>query len=155
MSDAIAENSVVTIHYTLTNDAGEILDQSAPDTPLTYLQGAGNIIPGLESALQGKSSGDKTAVTVAPDDAYGPRQDQLIQQVPRSAFPEGAEISQGMEFSAQGEQGAIRVVVTAIEGDEITIDANHPLAGETLHFDVTIAAVRKATEEELAHGHAH
>lgn len=152
---AITENSVVTIHYTLTNDAGEVLDQSAPDTPLTYLQGAGNIIPGLETALQGKLTGDRASVTVSPEEGYGPRQDQLIQQVPRSAFPENANIELGMEFSAQSEQGSIRVAVTAIEGDEITVDANHPLAGETLHFDVTIAAVRPATEEELTHGHAH
>ena len=155
MSVAITDNSVVTIHYTLTNDAGEVLDQSAPDTPLTYLQGAGNIIPGLETALLGKVGGDQTAVTVTPEDGYGPRQDELIQQVPRSAFPEDANIELGMEFSAQGEQGSVRVAVTAIEGDEITVDANHPLAGETLHFDVTIDNVRTATEEELAHGHAH
>lgn len=155
MADAITDNSVVTIHYTLTNATGEVLDQSAPDTPLTYMQGAGNIIPGLENALKGKTAGDKTEVTVAPEEGYGPRQEQLIQQVPRSAFPEDAKIEKGMEFSAQGEQGAIRVVVTDIADEEITIDANHPLAGETLHFDVDIAAVRPATEEELAHGHAH
>lgn len=155
MSEAIAHHSVVSIHYTLTNDAGEVLDQSPPDAPLTYLQGAGNIIPGLENALLGKASGDQTKVTVSPEEGYGPRHDQLIQQVPRSAFPEDVTIEAGMEFSAQGEQGPIRVVVTQIDGDEITIDANHPLAGQTLHFEVTIADVRAATEEEVEHGHAH
>lgn len=155
MPIAIHDNLVVTIHYTLTNDAGEILDQSAPDTPLSYLQGAGNIIPGLEQALQGKVSGEQMAVTIAPEDAYGPHQEHLVQQVPRTAFPEDITLAQGMEFSAQSEQGPVRVVITDIAGEQITIDANHPLAGETLHFDVTIADVRPATEEEIAHGHVH
>ena len=156
MSLLIGENLVVVMHYTLTDDQGSVLDSSEGGNPLTYLHGAGNIIPGLESALVGKSTGDKLNVRVAPEDGYGLPQSGLIQAVPRVAFGDIDDIEVGMTFVAQGPDGAQqRVVVKEIGEDEITIDANHPLAGVPLNFAVQIVAVREATQEEIAHGHAH
>lgn len=151
----VAENSVVLIHYTLTNDQGEVLDSSSGGEPLAYLHGSGNIIPGLEKALEGKQAGDKLVVKVAPADGYGERNDSLIQQVPKRAFQGVAQIQPGMSFTAQSSQGPMQVTVTAVAGDMITVDGNHPLAGETLNFDVEVTEVRKATLEELSHGHVH
>jgi FKBP-type peptidyl-prolyl cis-trans isomerase SlyD len=151
----IANQSVVLMHYTLTNDKGEVLDSSAGADPLAYLHGSGNIIPGLENALTGKQAGDKLKVTVAPQDGYGVRDDKLVQQVPRRAFQGVANIQAGMSFTADGPNGPTRVTVTKVLGDMVTVDANHALAGETLNFDVEITEVRAATEEELAHGHVH
>jgi FKBP-type peptidyl-prolyl cis-trans isomerase SlyD len=151
----VAENSVVLIHYTLTNDQGEVLDSSSGGEPLAYLHGSGNIIPGLEKALEGKQAGDKLVVKVAPADGYGERNDALIQQVPKRAFQGVAQIQPGMSFTAQSSQGPMQVTVTAVAGDMVTVDGNHPLAGETLNFDVEVAEVRKATLEELSHGHVH
>lgn len=151
----VAENSVVLIHYTLTNDQGEVLDSSSGGEPLAYLHGSGNIIPGLERALEGKQAGDKLVVKVAPADGYGERNDSLIQQVPKRAFQGVAQIQPGMSFTAQSSQGPMQVTVTAVAGDMVTVDGNHPLAGETLNFDVEVAEVRKATLEELSHGHVH
>lgn len=150
-----AENSVVSIHYTLTNTRGDVLDSSRGGDPLVYLHGAGNIIPGLEKALAGKQAGDKLNVSVAPAEGYGERDDSLVQQVPRRAFQGVAQIEPGMSFQAQSSQGPMRVTVTAVTGDMVTVDGNHPLAGETLNFDVEITEVRAATLEELAHGHVH
>lgn len=150
-----AENSVVTFHYTLTNAQGEVLDSSRDGEPLAYLHGAGNIIPGLEKALTGKQAGDKLNVTVEPGDGYGERDESLVQEVPRRAFQGVPEIEPGMTFHAQSSQGPMRVTVTGVAGDMVTVDGNHPLAGETLHFDVEITEVRAATLEELAHGHVH
>jgi len=151
----VAENSVVLIHYTLTNDQGEVLDSSSGGEPLAYLHGSGNIIPGLEKALEGKQAGDKLVVKVAPADGYGERNDSLIQQVPKRAFQGVAQIQPGMSFTAQSSQGPMQVTVTAVAGDMVTVDGNHPLAGETLNFDVEVTEVRKATLEELSHGHVH
>ncbi len=152
MSDTllIGPDAVVLMHYTLTNDAGEVLDSSAGQEPLAYLHGAGNIIPGLEDALTGKTAGSRLKVSIAPEEGYGLRQDDMIQVIPREMF--GAEdIEPGMAFQAEGHI----LVVTAVNDNEITVDANHPLAGQTLHFDVEITEVRPATDEELAHGHVH
>lgn len=151
----IAPRSVVAIHYTLTDEQGVTLDASAPDQPLVYLHGAGNIIPGPERALLGRSAGDNLAVTVAPADAYGEWDGDMVQQVPRDLFGEDQEIAIGMRFSGNTPQGPITVVVTAIAGDQVTLDGNHPMAGKTLHFDVTVDAVRAATDQELLHGHIH
>ncbi|MBS0376319.1 MAG: peptidylprolyl isomerase [Proteobacteria bacterium] len=150
----VARDTVVTIHYTLKNDAGEVLDSSAGGEPLAYLHGGGNIIGGLEEALEGKSAGDRVAVSVPPAKGYGEHDQTLIQQVPRRAF-QGADVRAGMRFTAQTEQGPRQVVVTRVAGDMVTVDGNHPLAGQQLHFDVEIAEVRAASEEELAHGHVH
>lgn len=153
---AIAENKVVSIHYTLTNDAGETLDSSVGrGEPLAYLHGHGNIIPGLENALTGKAVGDKLDVKVSPEDGYGPRHEQLIQQVPRDAFQGVDTLEIGMQFQAETGQGPQLFTITAVGDAEVTVDGNHPLAGENLNFAVEITEIRDASEEELEHGHVH
>jgi FKBP-type peptidyl-prolyl cis-trans isomerase SlyD len=151
----IADRCVVSFHYTLTNDAGEILDSSSGREPLAYLHGAGNIVPGLESAMTGRQAGDKFKVAVAPEEGYGVHHEGLVQQVPRDAFAGVDEVQVGMEFHAQGPQGPLAVTVTAVDGDTVTIDGNHPLAGKTLHFDIEVSSVRDASLEETLHGHVH
>ncbi len=151
----IAQNSVVAFHYTLTNDAGEVLDSSEGREPLTYLHGAGNIIPGLEKELEGRQAGDSLSAVVSPDEGYGEKQEQLVQEVPRDAFQGVEGIEPGMQFQAQTQGGPLMVTVTKVEGDTVTVDGNHPLAGQTLNFAVEIASVREASEEEVEHGHVH
>jgi FKBP-type peptidyl-prolyl cis-trans isomerase SlyD len=151
----IAHQKVVSIHYTLTNKQGTVLDSSSGSEPLAYLHGFGNIIPGLENALEGKEMGEKLSVTVEPEQGYGARDEQLVQAVPRTAFKGVEELAPGMQFQAQGPQGARLVVVTQVTQDLVTVDANHPLAGQTLQFEVEISEVRDATAEELEHGHVH
>lgn len=151
----IANNKVVQIHYTLKNDAGETLDTSDGREPLAFLQGSGGIIPGLESALEGKSTGDKLDVVVEPEDGYGVHQKEAVQQVPLSAFEGIENLKAGMQLQAETERGPVPVKVAAVEGDTVTIDANHELAGKRLHFAVSIEDVRDATEEEISHGHVH
>ena len=151
----IADRCAVSIHYTLTDDAGDVLDSSVGREPLTYLHGAGQIVPGLEQALKGRAAGDAFRVDVAPADGYGPRVDSMVQVVPRAAFQGVARLEPGMQFEASGDQGALSVVITAIDGDSVTVDGNHPLAGQTLHFDVEVTAVREASVEEVLHGHVH
>lgn len=151
----IADNTVAAFHYTLTNDAGEVLDSSRGREPLVYLHGAGNIVPGLEKAMAGRGAGDSFEVDVAPEEGYGIRHDELVQVVPRAAFQGVNTIEVGMQFQASGPQGSMSVTVTDVKDDEVTVDGNHPLAGETLHFAIEVADVRAATAEELSHGHAH
>jgi len=152
----IKENSAVSFHYLLTDDAGQEIDSSAGKDPLAYLHGAGNIIPGLENALEGKSAGDQLNVAVTAEEGYGPVQEELIQDVPRTAFQGVESIEIGMQFEAQtGQGGAVPVTVTAVTDETVTVDGNHLLAGKALNFDVTIADVREATAEELEHGHVH
>jgi FKBP-type peptidyl-prolyl cis-trans isomerase SlyD len=151
----IAKDAVVTIHYTLKNDAGETLDSSAGGDPLAYLQGNGNLIPGLESALEGKQAGDKLSVKVSPGDGYGEYDKSLVQQVPRRSFKGIGNVQVGMQFQVQADGGPRAVTVTKVVGDMVTVDGNHPLAGQNLNFDVEITDVRTATEEELSHGHVH
>ena len=153
----IAPNTVVTMTYTLTNAEGQVLDQADASHPFVYMQGAHNIIPGLEQALAGKQAGDTAVVTVQPEDAYGEYNEQLTQQVPRQMFgnvPED-QLVVGAQFQAQTNGGVEIITIADVDGDMITIDANHPLAGETLTFDVKILAVRAATPEEIEDGHAH
>jgi len=152
----IKENSAVSFHYTLTYDDGQTLDSSTGKDPLAYLHGAGNIIPGLESALEGKSVGDAMVVAVTAAEGYGEVQKELIQEVPRDAFQGVDSIEVGMQFEAQtGQGGTVPVTVTAVTDEIVTVDGNHPLAGKNLNFDVSIEDVRDATEEELEHGHVH
>ena len=151
----IAVQSVVSMHYTLTDDAGEILDSSSGREPLVYLHGAGNIVTGLERALTGRRAGEQFKVAVSAAEGYGERDPQMIQVVPRSAFQGVDQLQPGMQFQAGGGGHGPTVVVTKIEGDEVTIDANHPLAGATLHFAIEVTDVRPATAQELAHGHVH
>lgn len=151
----IAADKVVSIDYTLRNDAGDVLDQSAPDSPLNYLHGHGNLIPGLESALAGKSQGDQVDAVIPPAEAYGEFDAGLVQVVPREMFQGIDAIEPGMQFQAQSGQGTQIITVKEVDGENVTVDANHQLAGETLHFDVTVKDVRDASEEELSHGHVH
>lgn len=151
----IQKGRVVGMHYTLRNDEGEIIDTSEGREPLVFLQGFGNIINGLESELEGKSLGDKLEVVVEPEHGYGVRHEQLIQQVPKSAFEGVDELQVGMQFQAQTEQGPIPIRIVEINGEEVTIDGNHELAGVRLHFAVSIESVREASQEEIEHGHVH
>lgn len=152
----VTDGQIVIIHYTLKNDQGDTLDSSVGADPLPYLHGGGNIVPGLEGALTGKSVGDAVDVVVAPEEGYGVRNPAAVQQVPREAFPADAEVAPGAQFVMQGEGGqVIPVWVTAVDGETVTLDGNHPLAGQALHFSVTIEGIRDATDEEKAHGHPH
>jgi len=145
----------VQIHYTLKNDAGEVLDSSEGAEPLAYLQGNGNLIPGLEKALDGKRAGDALSVTITPEEAYGVSDASLVQDVPRSAFEGIADIEVGMQFHAESNHGPRTVTVTKVAADTVTVDGNHPLADQTLHFAVQVIDVREASHEELSHGHVH
>jgi FKBP-type peptidyl-prolyl cis-trans isomerase SlyD len=151
----VAQNAVVLIHYTLTDDEGKTLDSSAGGEPLAYLHGNGNLIAGLERELEGKSAGDRVNVKIAPADGYGEYDKSLVQRVPRRALQGAGNIRVGMQLQAQSPQGTRAVTITQIMGDMVTIDGNHPLAGQNLNFDVEITEVRAASEEELAHGHVH
>lgn len=152
----IAEQSVVSIQYTLTNDAGETLDTSDGREPLVYLHGAQNIIPGLESELTGKSVGDSFDVTIQPEEAYGTVNPELVQTVPHSAFEGVEKVEPGMQFQARGDDGETQVItVTEVADSGVTVDGNHPLAGQVLNFSVRVEEIREATEEEIEHGHVH
>ncbi len=151
----ITADRVVTIHYTLKDDGGAILDSSAGGEPLAYIQGHGNLVAGLEKALEGQQDGNTLAVVVAPADGYGTRDEALIQRVPKRALQGAGDIKKGMQFQARTDDGMRLFTVTAVVGDMVTLDGNHPLADQTLHFDVQIMNVREATTEELEHGHVH
>lgn len=151
----IAQDSVALIDYTLTNDAGEVIDSSNGGEPLAYLHGHQNIIPGLEKALLGKTVGDSLKVSIAPAEGYGEVNPSLVENVPSNLFQGVEQIEVGMQFHAQTGGGMQVITVTAVEGDTVTVDGNHPLAGQTLHFDVTVKEVRVASQEELDHGHVH
>ncbi len=152
----VALDKVVSIEYTLTNVEGTLIDSSEGQGPLSYLHGHGNIIPGLERELEGKSVGDQLKVTIEPQDGYGEKSDELVFAIPRENFDvEDSGIEIGMQFHAQTHQGVQVLTVVRVEGDDVVVDANHPLAGITLVFDVKVSELRDATEEELAHGHVH
>jgi len=152
---SIAQDQVVSIHYTLRNDAGEVLDRSADGEPLTYLHGHGNLVPGLERELTGKNTGDKLQVKIAPAEAYGEYDKALVQKVPRRALKGVPNVKVGMRLQANTEHGVQALTVTHLAGDMVTLDGNHPLAGQHLNFEVEVGEVRAATAEELAHGHVH
>jgi FKBP-type peptidyl-prolyl cis-trans isomerase SlyD len=147
----ITKHKVASIHYTLTDNDGKILDSSSGREPLTYIQGIGNLIPGMEEGLEGKSKGEKLSLKISPEKGYGVKDEALTQRVPRTAFG-GQEVKVGMQF--QTNQGGV-VTVTHVGLSEITVDANHPLAGVELNFAVEIMDIRPATEDEIAHGHVH
>jgi len=150
----IADRRAVTIHYTLKNDADELLESSQGRDPLTYLHGVGNIVPGLEKALAGKQAGDVVKASLAPADAYGAHEEQRVRNVPLRKLPE-ARVRAGQRYRVQTDRGPINALVTAVKGDYATVDLNHPFAGMNLHFEVTVVGVREATAEELEHGHVH
>jgi FKBP-type peptidyl-prolyl cis-trans isomerase SlyD len=151
----IKQDSVVTIHYTLKDDAGGVIDRSTEGRPLSYLHGRGNLIPGLERELQGKKEGDKLSVTIAPAEGYGEYDAKLVQRIPRRSLKGISDVKPGMQLHAQTAHGPHAVTVTQVTGDMVTVDGNHPLAGKNLNFEVEITGIREATEEELAHGHVH
>ena len=152
----IAANKAVSIEYTLTNDDGDVIDSSAGGAPLVYLQGAGNIIPGLEKALEGKAVGEELTVTVEPEDAYGEYSAELVSTLSASMFEGVDQLEVGMQFHASAPDGQMQIVtIRDLDGDDVTVDGNHPLAGQRLTFKVKVVAVRDASEEEVAHGHVH
>ncbi len=147
----ITKETVASIHYTLKDNEGNVLDSSAGREPLQYLHGAGNLIIGMEEGLEGKKTGDKMKLKIAPAKGYGEKDDTLVQQVPRSAFG-SQKVEKGMQF--QTNQGQV-VTVTHVGLEAVTVDANHPLAGVELNFDVEVMSVRAATADEISHGHVH
>lgn len=151
----IAENLVGLFHYTLKNEEGQVLDSSEGQEPLPFLCGANNIVSGLEKELMGKQVGDKLEVTVSAEEGYGELRDELIQTVSRDNFQGIDQIEIGMQFMAEAPWGQQPVTVTAVSDEDVTLDGNHPLAGQTLVFNVEVTEVRAATEDELAHGHVH
>ena len=151
----ISKNSVVTLNYTLKNDQGDMLDESQ-DGSFLYLHGAGGIIPGLEGQLEGKKTGDSFKTHIEPADGYGERDDSMVQIVPRDMFEADHPIEEGIQFHAESPEGdMLTVTVTKIDGDSITVDGNHPLAGIALNFDINIVDIREASSEEIEHGHVH
>tara|TARA_B100001964_G_scaffold232905_1_gene289411 strand:- start:617 stop:1105 length:489 start_codon:yes stop_codon:yes gene_type:complete len=152
----IARDKVVQIHYTLTLNDGGVIDSSEGQDPLAYLHGHQNIIPGLEEALEGKAVGDALKVSIPPEKGYGERNPQLVQIVPSNAFQGVDNLEVGMIFQAPTEDGSVQMIrIVKLEGENVTIDGNHELAGQTLNFDVKIDAVRDPSPEELTHGHVH
>lgn len=152
----IASNKVATLHYTLKDDKGALIESSVGNEPLAYIHGVGNLIPGLEAKLEGKQAGDKLSVVVPAEDAYGERDEELIEEVERSEFDEGEELEVGKEFQYDDEDGNVfHVRVVKVGEKMVTIDGNHPLAGQTLAFEVEVLGVRDASKEELEHGHVH
>ncbi|TAL46011.1 MAG: peptidylprolyl isomerase [Methylovulum sp.] len=151
----VADNMAVSIHYTLTNDEGEVIDSSEDNEPLVYLHGGGNIISGLEKALHGKAVGEKFNVRIDAEDAYGEFMDDRVQVISRDMFEGVDDIEVGMQFHADVSSGPGVITVVNVDGDDITIDGNHPLAGVPLTFAVEVIEIRPASREELAHGHIH
>ncbi len=151
----ITKDSAVFFNYTLKDDQGNVLDQSPEGQPLAYLHGHDNIIPGLEKQLEGKSAGEKLTAVVEPAEAYGEYQEQAVQEVPRENFQGVDNIEVGMQFQSQAGDQVMLVTVKEVTDDIVKVDANHPLAGKQLTFDVEIAEVRSATEDEISHGHIH
>ncbi len=152
----VTKDRVVSINYTLTDDEGQVLDSSEGREPLSYIQGVGAIIPGLEQALEGREQGENVSVSLSPEDAYGDYNEELIVNVPKERFPEPEQLEVGGQVQAQTADGGVQILTVAeIGNEEVTLDANHPLAGQGLHFEVSIEQVRDATEEELDHGHVH
>lgn len=155
MTNKITANKVVTLAYILRDDEGEIIDRSREGSPLLYLHGAMNIVPGLEEELEGVGEGETIQAKVPPEKGYGPRVGEA-QDVSRDLFPDGAELSAGMQVVGHDEEGRrIPFFITGVSEATVTIDPNHPLAGETLHFEVTVQSLRDATDEEIEHGHPH
>ena len=155
MSTTITAGTVVQMHYTLKSPEGDVIDSSAGREPLAYLHGAQNIVPGLERQLEGKAVGDHVEAVVPPEEGYGPRDDNARHVIPKSAFPEDFPFAVGAPLQLQAEGGQVlRCFIVAMKDDQVMIDANHPLAGVTLHFSVEIVGIREATAEEKGQGHA-
>lgn len=150
-----AKNTVVSIHYTLTDAEGAVVDTSSGHAPLAYIQGMGHIVPGLEKAMEGKAVGDKFKISVPAEEGYGLRDENLIDRIPKEAFQGVPEVEPGMEFYADGPNGPVMITVKEVDGDHVVVDGNHPLAGKVLNFEIEVTEVREATAEESEHGHVH
>jgi len=151
----IAKDKAVELNYTLKSESGDVIDSSTSERPFVYLHGHGNIVPGLETALDGKKQGDAFDVTVQPDDAYGQVRPELMLKVEKTNFPEGAELEAGMRFQADMGHGPMVFTVDGFEEEFVLCNGNHPLAGMVLHFDVEVVSIRDASSEEIEHGHIH
>ncbi|HEX8701454.1 MAG TPA: peptidylprolyl isomerase [Myxococcaceae bacterium] len=152
----ITKDSVVSIDYKLHLGDGEVIDESDPGEPLVYLHGHGETVPGLENALEGKATGESLKVKVAPAEGYGDHDPEKIEEVPRTEFPDELELKVGTILTATDDDGhELDFLVKEVRDKSVVVDFNHPLAGKTLHFDVTVREVRAATAEELEHGHVH
>ncbi|XOV84137.1 MAG: peptidylprolyl isomerase [bacterium] len=151
----IEKDSVVMLRYCLRNDAGEVLDDAMEGEPVALLHGHGNVMPGLERALLGRVAGDEFEVVVEPVDGYGLRKEDQIQRLSKKYFPDARRLKPGMQTVVQTREGQRTVTVHKVGGKVIDVDLNHPLAGQRLHFQLNIVDVRRATQAELAHGHAH
>lgn len=151
----ISKGKVVSMHYALRDATGQILDSSEGQDPLDYLHGYGNIIAGLEKALEDKAVGEKLNAVIPPEEAYGIREESLVKTVPLANFHDPHAVEVGAQFQAETSRGPRLATVTEVDGQDVTIDLNHPLADQTLNFDIDVVAVRDATEEELSHGHVH
>lgn len=151
----IANETVVSMHYTLTDDEGATVDSSAGREPLTFLQGAGNIIRGLEEALLGKVAGDKFKVSLTPEKGYGQRDERLVQAIPKNQFQGAPELKEGMQFQVNTQSGPMIFTIVGFKGDDVVVDGNSEMAGKNLHFEIEITNVRQATQEEVSHGHVH
>lgn len=155
-TNKVQNGHVVAMHYVLKDDAGTVIDQSPEGQPLPYLHGHQNIVPGLESALTGVAVGETKKVTVTPEEGYGVREDEMVLKVPRDQLPPEMSPEVGMTVGMETQDGhTVPVRVTEVHEDHVKLDANHELAGVTLHFEVKIDSVRAASEEELSHGHVH
>lgn len=155
MSEEIKNGKVVSFSYTLRDEDGNVVEQSEPGRPLEYLHGNHNIIPGLENQLTGMKQGDTKVVKVEPKEGYGEYDNNLLFKVPKANFPQEVELYPGMEFQTDTDEGVMIVTIKEIDGDTVIVDANHPMAGQALNFDVKIESVRDATDQEKAHGHVH
>jgi FKBP-type peptidyl-prolyl cis-trans isomerase SlyD len=151
----ITKNKVISIQYILKNSKNKVLDSSDVDSPLVYIHGIGNLIPGLENALEGRKIGEALSVTIQPEHAYGIRSEEMVKVIPKSEFQDVESIEVGAQFQVDTDNGSLVLTVVEVQDKDIVVDGNHPLAGETLHFDVTVAEIRAATAEELHHGHVH
>lgn len=151
----VGDRTVVSFHYTLTDESGEQVESSRGRAPLSYLHGFRNILPGLEKALEGHGAGDEIEVTLPPEQAYGERQADKIQRIPAKRFKGQGRLQPGQVVSTRTARGPLQAVVVKVGRFNVDVDTNHPLAGKTLTFSIEITDVREATSEELAHGHAH
>ena len=155
MSYKVEVNKVVSVHYTGSYTDGEVFDTSDGRDPLLFLVGHGQMISGFEQEMLGAEIGEKREFTLTPEKAYGMRDEGAIQKVPKSQFPDDMQLAPGMVLGAQSDRGPVQFSVVSVDGDEVTVDFNHQMAGMTLRFSVEVVGIREATREELAHGHAH
>jgi FKBP-type peptidyl-prolyl cis-trans isomerase SlyD len=151
----VAKDMVVSFDYTLKNDKGEVLDASKENTPLIYIHGKGHMIPGLEKNLEGKNEGDSFSITIKPEEAYGHYNEKLVFEMEKEKLSQIEDMKEGMHVKMQTEKGLVLFKILSIGDKMIKLDANHPLAGIDLFFDIDIKEIREATKEELEHGHVH